>query len=149
MVGWSKVGAIETNNRLRIYTATTDKLVNICGVEWCKREDAKPAHVKRPKNLDLFDCVHEMIIVVQEKADALDLSEALDDATETETEGQVGVDGEGDDEDEEVTVDRMATREEAESGYANDDASGYYSDTALEVEDDHDTGHNLVRTICG
>ena len=58
VVGWSKVGAIETNKRLRIHTATTDKLVNICGVEWCKREDAKPADAKRPKNLDLFECLH-------------------------------------------------------------------------------------------
>ena len=145
VVGWSKVGAIETNKRLRIHTATTDKLVNICGVEWCKREDAKPADAKRPNNLDLFECLHEMIIDVQEKATALELSEAPDDATETETEGQVGVDGEGDDEDEEVAVDRMATREEAESGYADDDASGYYSDTAFEVDDD--TGHNPARTI--
>ena len=57
-----------------------------------------------------------MTIAVQEKAGALDFNEAPDDATETETEGPVGVDGEGDEEDEEVSVNRMAIREEAKSG---------------------------------
>ena len=63
VVGWSKVGCIETPKRMNLQTHKTDSLVNVNGWDWATEQVNKPK--KRPDNMKLFDALDEICFSTQ------------------------------------------------------------------------------------
>ena len=77
VVGWSKVGCIETVKRNCLATAKTDKQVNVNGMEWAMKQAKNPN--KPPPNLALFDALDELVDKAQKEAKEAGLQEGEDD----------------------------------------------------------------------
>ena len=79
VVGWSKVGSIETSSRTRIATSKTSKLCNVGGWQWAAKEKAKMQTPEDRKDcLKLFDALDEYVEVTREEALAAGLEEGAD-----------------------------------------------------------------------
>ena len=119
VVGWSKVGCIETDKRKNLQTHKTDKLVNVNGWNWAQEQVKKP--MQRPPNMKLFDTLDELVAGTQEHAQEQGLAEGADDdelggkeGEEKEKEPEEDEDGSFVDEDTGETVVASSAEEEDE-----------------------------------
>lgn len=77
VVGWSRVGAIESERRTRLVTSKTNKLVNVNGHQWALRNKRKAA--KLPRTMELFDTLDAMLVDEANEAKQAGLAEGEDD----------------------------------------------------------------------
>jgi len=107
LVGWSKVGAIETTSRSRILTSKTSKLCNVGGWQWAVKAMKRMESAEDRKDaLKLFDALNEFVETTREEAAAAGLDEGADDNDEEDEE-----DGEDQEEEEEEEIPDMGDDE--------------------------------------